>query len=230
MGTKKCNAPVLCLAHNLPPACAKKTKTDKGSTSLYPTLKDCENELWPPVRIKKGTGPHRNQSPTKASKQSSTDPERLHVAQGHKKPSLLCYPRSPRLLSFDTAWGELQQIWAQYSSLCCSFWRIHATWIREKKGKQLITAFLKHQCWSNARYRKINKKPNQRHIVHFSITCEHLTLLKQHILKERKKKRNILSCTWTHSFIGGNSKKTLQMSQEIIGIVHPKNFLTVMLV
>lgn len=66
MGTKKCNAPVLCLAHNLPPACAKKTKIDKGSTSLYPTLKDCENELWPPVRIKKGDRAPQKPEPNKS--------------------------------------------------------------------------------------------------------------------------------------------------------------------
>jgi len=162
MGTKKCNAPVLCLTHNLPPACAKKTKTDKGSTYLYPTLKDCDNELWPPVRIQKGTGPHRNQSPTKASKKKKQYRSR-EAARGTRSPSLLCYPRSTRLLSFDTAWGELQQIWAQYSSLCCSFWLSHATWIRGKKGKQKITQLFFHQCWSKPD-RKINKKPNQSRI------------------------------------------------------------------
>lgn len=149
MGTKKCNAPVLCLAHNLPPACAKKAMTDKGSMSLYPTLKDCENELWPPERIKKGQGPHSIQSSTKASKGKQYRSREAARGTGSQEAwsIMLSKIATPPFL-----WHSLGWITTNLSTIkqTLVFTLPYSCDLDQRKERKAIdnTAFLTHQCWS----------------------------------------------------------------------------------
>lgn len=188
MGTKKCNAPVLCLSHNLPPACAKKAMTDKGSTSLYPTLKSCENELWPPVRIKKGLGPHSNQSPTKASKKKQY--RSREAARGTRSQEarsiMLSKIATPPFLWHSLGWITTNLSTIQQSLVFTLAYPCDLVQRQERKAIN-NTAFLTHQ-WDDPD-RKINKiQTTGTGNVHFNITCEHVTLFKTTYLQKKKEK------------------------------------------
>jgi len=148
MGTKNVTLPCCATIQTFPPTCAKTAVTDEGSTSLNPTLKDYENELLIPVRIKRARPPQY----AEPNKSQRTKQYRFRkAARGSRSQEALSIMLS-NMATPPLLWHSLGWIWTNLSTIQQSlvFILAYPCDLDQRKESNCtdITAFLTHWCWS----------------------------------------------------------------------------------